>query len=142
MPSRHAVHSLESPAGAWILDDLHAADGQTCLLLQVLAVWGKLGRDASSLSLPTGIAVDADGNVYVSDYGNSRVQKFTGDGSFLTSWGSEGALDDRAELLARLRITAGAEVRAAERLAVMGRPSRRAPPSRRRRSSSRTRPAP
>jgi tripartite motif-containing protein 71 len=40
---------------------------------------------------PTGIAVDSAANVYVADFGNSRVQKFTADGKFITKWGSEGS---------------------------------------------------
>ena len=38
-----------------------------------------------------GIAVDADGSVYVSDGG--RIQKFTTEGSFVTEWGSAGTGD-------------------------------------------------
>jgi DNA-binding beta-propeller fold protein YncE len=34
----------------------------------------------------TGMAVDLSGNVYVADPGNDRVQKFTGDGKFVTKW--------------------------------------------------------
>lgn len=37
-----------------------------------------------------GIAVDADGNVHVTDSGNHRVQKFTRNGRFLAAWGSPG----------------------------------------------------
>jgi DNA-binding beta-propeller fold protein YncE len=38
-----------------------------------------------------GIAVDPTGRyVYVADYGNHRVQKFTNNGAFLTEWGSPG----------------------------------------------------
>ncbi len=35
------------------------------------------GSDASHLKQPRGIYVDASGNIYVSDYGNHRVQKWT-----------------------------------------------------------------
>jgi DNA-binding beta-propeller fold protein YncE len=28
--------------------------------------------------------------VYVADWNNDRIQKFTGDGTFITKWGSEG----------------------------------------------------
>jgi tripartite motif-containing protein 71 len=35
--------------------------------------------------------VDAAGNVYVSDTGNDRIQKFTNDGVFLMKWGSYGS---------------------------------------------------
>ncbi len=36
------------------------------------------------------IAFDADGNIYVSEGGNRRVQKFDKDRKFLTSWGGNG----------------------------------------------------
>ena len=37
-----------------------------------------------------GVAVDSAGNVYVTDLGNHRVEKFTPAGSFISSWGSSG----------------------------------------------------
>lgn len=37
------------------------------------AVWGGYGADAGMLNLPTGIATDASGRVYVADSGNNRV---------------------------------------------------------------------
>ena len=41
---------------------------------------------------PQYVAIDDDGNVYVTDL-SSRVQKFTSDGAFLKSWGSMGPED-------------------------------------------------
>jgi tripartite motif-containing protein 71 len=63
--------------------------------------WGSRGSgdgefgsgDAIVFVGPTGIAVDSSGNVYVADFGNSRIQKFTADGKFITKWGSEGSGD-------------------------------------------------
>ena len=40
--------------------------------------------------LPQQIAVDDERNIYVADTGNSRIQKFTYDGEFLLSWGTNG----------------------------------------------------
>ena len=40
---------------------------------------------------PWGIAVGDDGSVYVSDTWNHRVQKFTPDGQFVTTWGTFGS---------------------------------------------------
>ena len=37
---------------------------------------------------PCGIAVDANGNIYVADEGNNRIQKFSPDGALITRWGS------------------------------------------------------
>jgi uncharacterized protein (TIGR03663 family) len=39
---------------------------------------------------PRDIAVDADGNLYVTDTGNKRIQKFDPDGKFLGQWGGVG----------------------------------------------------
>ena len=44
-------------------------------------------------SNPTGLAVDSLGFVYVIDYNNNRIQKFTNDGTFVTKWGSQGSAD-------------------------------------------------
>jgi DNA-binding beta-propeller fold protein YncE len=38
--------------------------------------WGQYGADASSLSLPTGLAVAPDGKVYVADGGANRILAF------------------------------------------------------------------
>lgn len=38
----------------------------------------------------TSVAVDRDGNVFVADFYNHRVQKFSSDGAFLMDFGEEG----------------------------------------------------
>jgi DNA-binding beta-propeller fold protein YncE/4-amino-4-deoxy-L-arabinose transferase-like glycosyltransferase len=43
---------------------------------QVVGIWGRGGIEDGEFLLPTGITVDAQGNVYVADTGNHRVQKF------------------------------------------------------------------
>ena len=35
--------------------------------------------------------MDSKNNVYVTDMGNSRIQKFDSDGNFITMWGSKGS---------------------------------------------------
>jgi len=40
-----------------------------------------------------GVATDHEGNVYVADLGNNRIQKFTNSGAYLTQWGSSGIGD-------------------------------------------------
>ncbi|HIM49197.1 MAG TPA: 6-bladed beta-propeller, partial [Dehalococcoidia bacterium] len=39
---------------------------------------------------PQGLAIDGEGNVYVSEYGNDRIQVFDPQGRFLRKWESEG----------------------------------------------------
>jgi len=46
------------------------------------------------LELPSSIALDSAGNVYVTDYYNYRVQKFTSDGAFVTNWGTNKGVAD------------------------------------------------
>ena len=51
---------------------------------------GERGGNPGQLSGPRGIAVDANGNIYVADTGNSRVQKFNPDGDSVSVVGSPG----------------------------------------------------
>jgi DNA-binding beta-propeller fold protein YncE len=46
--------------------------------------WGKRGRAPGEFNNPHGIAIDAQGLVYVADAGNRRIQVFDGDGTFKT----------------------------------------------------------
>lgn len=68
-----------------------------------LETWGSPGdregefefhSSRSRYGYPYGdVAFDSDGNIYVIDTGNFRVQKFAPDRSFLLAWGSEGEGD-------------------------------------------------
>ncbi len=57
---------------------------------QSLRMIGELGQKPGQLELPLGVAADADGNVYVDDIVNCRVQKFTSQGKLLGTFGSLG----------------------------------------------------
>jgi hypothetical protein len=48
-----------------------------------LKSWGEPGDQPGQFNTPHSIAVDAQGNVYVADRGNRRIQVFDGDGKFL-----------------------------------------------------------
>jgi DNA-binding beta-propeller fold protein YncE len=48
-----------------------------------LKSWGDRGKNPGEFNTPHGIAADAQGNVYVADRGNRRIQVFDGDGKFL-----------------------------------------------------------
>ena len=41
--------------------------------------------------MPEGVAVDGEGNVYVVEFGNERVQKLSPSGQPLAQWGSGGS---------------------------------------------------
>jgi tripartite motif-containing protein 71 len=75
-------------------------DTSTNVLPQLLTKWGgspeaghassPVAREAGQLRSPWGIAVDHNGDVYVTDTGNHRVQKFDREGNFITQWGGFG----------------------------------------------------
>ena len=48
--------------------------------------WGKLGSGSGEFRSPVRLAVAADGNVYVADWGNLNVQYFTPTGTYLGKW--------------------------------------------------------
>jgi DNA-binding beta-propeller fold protein YncE len=49
-------------------------DGKTGAIIRL---WGDVGQDASSFNVPSGVAVDGEGRVWVSDSGNGRLMRFT-----------------------------------------------------------------
>ena len=50
--------------------------------------WGHRGAGPGEFDLPHSVAVDAQGNVYVADRSNSRIQVFDSNGKFLRVWKS------------------------------------------------------
>jgi len=66
------------------------ADGKFITTWGVAAMTGGALTDPGAFFGPRAIAIDAEGNVYVTDTGNKRVQKFTPDGEFLGQWGGAG----------------------------------------------------
>ena len=58
-----------------------------------ISKWGTQGTGDGQFRDPEGVAVASDGSVYVADYSNNRIQKFTSEGVFVSLWGTEGAGD-------------------------------------------------
>jgi DNA-binding beta-propeller fold protein YncE len=57
--------------------------------------WGSVGTGNGqfnfAVTFPQGLAVDASGNVFVTDTGNNRIQKFSATGTYLTQFGTSGS---------------------------------------------------
>ncbi|MFC1765375.1 6-bladed beta-propeller [Planctomycetota bacterium] len=70
---RRAVIEKYSPAGEfireWRMDD---------------------GSEPGQLHIPTALTVDVQGNIYIAEIGNDRIQKFDPEGKFLTQWATRG----------------------------------------------------
>jgi len=58
----------------------------------LVSEWGTFGVvEPGHFSYPQFIAVsDDDGSIYVSDFGNKRIQKFSSSGEYITDWGQSG----------------------------------------------------
>ena len=53
---------------------------------EFLHQWGTAGDAPGQFSVPHGLALDALGQVYVADRGNARLQIFTAEGEWVTTW--------------------------------------------------------
>src|SRR5262245_21556382 len=58
-----------------------------------LSQWGSIGSGPGQFQEPRGLAVDPAGVVYVADFGNNRIQKFSSSGALLKVWGTAGSDD-------------------------------------------------
>ena len=71
-----------SLAGISYIENVNAASGHN-----FESQWGQAGIFKSGFFLsPQHLAFDSENNVYVTDLGNSRVQKFDSTGNFLIEW--------------------------------------------------------
>ncbi|MFC3746080.1 S-layer homology domain-containing protein [Paenibacillus sp. GCM10012306] len=64
--------------------------GEKVFAAPVFSQWGEDGEEEGQFSFPQGMAIDQEGNLYVADTMNSRVQKFTSNGQFLQQWDIDG----------------------------------------------------
>jgi DNA-binding beta-propeller fold protein YncE len=87
-PFNRPTNLAVAPSG-----DLYVSDGYgNCKIHlfsaagELLMSWGEPGTGPGQFNLPHGIAVSAEGRVFVADRENDRVQLFTHDGRFVDQW--------------------------------------------------------
>ena len=68
---------------------------------KLLLIWGQQGTEPGRLSYPYDLEFDREGNLFVIEFGNHRVQRFTPAGESLGCWGQEGR--GEGERSARIR---------------------------------------
>lgn len=73
-------------------DVVRVFDADNFKLLRNIGVAGRKHtlNDPGTFSLPYGVAVDGEGNVYVTDTFNDRVEIFDADGTFISAFGKNG----------------------------------------------------
>jgi DNA-binding beta-propeller fold protein YncE len=78
-------------------DRIHVADISTESIIifdrtsgEVIDTIGKRGADDGTFRMPTHLTIDDDGNLFVTDFLNFRVQKFDADGNYIRTIGEPG----------------------------------------------------
>ncbi len=125
----HTLYSLERPTGIAVDDhgNVYVADSGHFRVVEFApsAPYFKTGRPAHTWSgtrgrgpgqflQPSGLAVDARGNVYVTDAGAARVQVFASNGNLIARWGSYGADPGRFQNPRGIALDAGGHVYVAD----------------------------
>jgi tripartite motif-containing protein 71 len=77
---------------AWGLnvDSVEVGTGfEICTVAANCQIGDNATAPGGAMNLPTGVDLDASGNVYVADTNNNRIQKFDSSGNFLLAWGED-----------------------------------------------------
>jgi sugar lactone lactonase YvrE len=83
---------LVAPNGTIFVADSHSPNCDVSRIIKFskngkfIKEWGHVGSDPGETTCPHGIAMDSKGRLFVADRTNNRVDIFTQDGKFITSW--------------------------------------------------------
>ena len=82
---------LVAPNGDIFVADGHSSDGNNRIVKfnkdgEYLLEWGEKGTGPGQLDVPHALAMDSRGRLFVADRGNSRIQIFEQDGTWVDTW--------------------------------------------------------
>lgn len=72
--------------------------------------FGGFGGSNGQFNWPSDVACDNNGNVYVADYNNHRIQVFTAEGKFLLKFDTLGIANEKLKLPSSISISIANEV--------------------------------
>jgi uncharacterized protein YjdB/sugar lactone lactonase YvrE len=94
--------------------------GSSINMIQILDAKGdrlaQIGSNASQFNLPESVAVDSNGNIFVVDAKNHRIQKFDLNRKFVLSWGGYGTNNGQFNSPSAITLDAIGHVYVADRL--------------------------
>jgi tripartite motif-containing protein 71 len=82
------ISTLAAPLAALAI--FSATCGQAQAGYQLIRAFGTGGSENGQFSSPSGVAVDASGNVFVADSSNYRIQEFNSSGAYVSQFGTLG----------------------------------------------------
>lgn len=82
---------LVAPSGDIFVADGHSSNGNNRIVKynsegQYIMEWGSKGTGPGQLDVPHALAMDSAGRLFVADRGNSRLQIFDQEGTWLATW--------------------------------------------------------
>lgn len=80
-----------APPAASTQEDPYVTNFRTNV--QAQSTIGSVGVGDGQFTSPHNVAVDAEGDLYVADSNNHRIQKFDPNGNFVTQWGGQGTAE-------------------------------------------------
>lgn len=96
--NRIAVYSAQGEFQFAFGEVVNATDGTDVCTTASGCLAGNESGNAGGLDQPEDVAFDADGNVYVADYGNDRVDVFSAQGEFIRAFGKAVNEDDGSDV--------------------------------------------